>query len=483
MSVPGTGWNRPLAGPHRTVAWLAALAGLVLAWPAAAEPAGTPLARDSALAGLVREALASRPELAQAQATAKADLARVPQAGALPDPVVSLGVQNDGFQGLQIGRMETSYWSIGAAQTFPLYGKRGLRARAQSLGAKQAEADFERARLTVQAEVERAYVDLLQVRDQLAIVGRLETLWAQAEGLSRTRYEAGEGAQSDILRAQLERSRLRQQRWALVAEERRRVSALDRAAARPLDAPVPTSLSLGDLSDPELPDSAAAEADAEARSPELKRARLAVEQSGALVALAKRDYLPDLTVSGGVMPRGGAFEPMWQAGVSMALPLWAASRQSRAVAESRLRGDAAASGAEALRRLLRQRLEERRAVLGALLETNRLYRAGVLIQSEATVSSAMAQYQVGRVPFASVLEALGGYLADLGGYYESVAAAQRIDIAQRELSLDPVAAPALGGLGGGAMPGSGGMAAPSARAGGAAPAPAAGANSTAMPRM
>ena len=122
-------------------------------------------------------------------------------------------------------------------------------------------------------------------------------------------------------------------------------------------------------------------------------------------------------------------------------------------------------------------------MLTALLETNRLYRSGVLIQSEATVSSAMAQYQVGRVPFASVLEALTGYLSDQVGFYESVVAAQRIDIAQRELSLDPVAGPALGGIGGAAMPGSSGMGSASAPAGSAPPAPVAGSTSSAMPKM
>jgi len=107
----------------------------------------------------------------------------------------------------------------------------------------------------------------------------------------------------------------------------------------------------------------------------------------------------------------------------------------------------------------------------------------VLIQSDATVSSAIAQYQVGRVPFASVLEALNGYLTDLVGFYESVAASQRIDIAQRELSLDPVAGPVIGGLGGTSMPGTGGMGVTPAPAGSMPPLPAAGSTSSAMPRM
>jgi len=286
-----------------------------------------------------------------------------------------------------------------------------------------------------------------------------------------------------MLRAQLERSRLRQQRWAQEAEQSRRLAALNRAVGRAFDRPVATELSLGDVTDPAVPDSASAEADAEARSPELLRAKLAVQQSGALVSLAKKDYFPDLTVSGGVMPRGGTFEPMWQAGVSVPLPIWSRGKQSQAVSEYRLRGQAAESGAESVRRLVRQRLEERRAMLSALLETNHLYRSSVLIQSEATVSSAMAQYRVGRVPFTAVLEALRGNFADLAGYYESVAAAQRIDIAQRELSLDPVAGPALGGLGGASMPGGSGAGAAPSPSGNVTSPPAAGSTSSAMPKM
>lgn len=442
------------------------------------------LTQDSLLAGLVREALENRPELAQARANAKADLERAPQAAALPDPIISGGIQNDGFNGIQVGKMETSWWSVTAAQTLPWFGKRDLRGQAETLGARQSATDVDRAQLSIQADVERGYLALLLARDQLKLLGKLATLWVQAEGLSRSRYESGQGAQVDILRAQLERSRLNQQRAALLAEERRSISALDRAVGRPLDSPIDTEVSLAELSDPALPDSMHALADVEARSPELRRALLGVDQAAALTTLAQKDYYPDLTLSGGIMPRGGDFEHMWQAGVSISIPLWAGSKQSHAVSEYRLRGDAASNGAEAVRRALRERLEERRALFVALLETNRLFRSGLLVQSEATVSSTMAQYQVGRVPFASVLETLSGYYSDLDGYYQSVAALQRLDIAQRELSLEPVAGAASRGFGGTGMPGANGM------SGGAAapavtpvPQPAAGSTSTAMPRM
>lgn len=419
-------------------------------------PAGMPLRgasnlgfeADPLLASLLQSALERRPELAQARARLEAERERAPQAGALPDPVLTLGIQNDGFRGIQIGKMETSYATVMASQTFPWFGKRGLRSDLASLEARAAQADLARAELSLRAEVERAYLDVLRVRGQLGLLARLEVLWSQAEEEARSRYEAGDGAQSDTLRAQLERTRLRQRRVGLEAEERRRVAALNRLSGRSLDAPLPTARAAVDLPDPALLEPAAALADAEARSPELEKARLAVAQAERRVALARKEAIPDPTVSLGVMPRGGPFEPMWQASVSLPLPVWSGRKQTRAVAENRARERSAAEGLEALRHLLAQRLLERRALMDAARQTNEIFRKGLLVQSEATVASALAQYQVGRLTFASVLEALQGYVADQSSFLDSIAAAQRLAIAERELSLEAAEGPSAVSMGG-----------------------------------
>jgi outer membrane protein TolC len=417
-------------------------------------PAGPALVDDPVLRALIGEAMEKRPELAQVRAQIRAEQERVPQANVLPDPTLALGIQNDGFSGIQIGKMETSYVSIMASQTFPWAGKRGLRGEVVGLGKREAETDLQRVLLSVAADVDRAYIDLLLVRDQIRLFAKLESLWAQSEGMARVRYESGETAQSDLLRAQLQRNRLRQQRWALLAEEHRRIAILNRLRGHPLTDPILTTRTLADLPDPALLDPEQAMKAAESASPELKKAMLAGEQADRRVALASRERWPDVTVNAGIMPRGGSFPTMWQAGVAINLPIWSAQKQSRIMAENRARGESARDGAEAIRQLLRQRVHERLAVLGALVEANRLYRSGLLIQSDATVSSTLAQYRVGRVSFASVLEALAGYLSDLNGFLDSVATTQRIVIAEQEISLE---APGSSGasMGGPAMPGAG----------------------------
>lgn len=434
----------PGAVLRRCSALLALLAASA-ATTARAEPPG-PLPADPLLESLIRQALEQRPELRQAQAAARAERERVPQAGALPDPTLSLGIQNDGFDRIQVGRMETSFYQAMITQPFYWPGKRDLRTDVATRQARMAEAQLDRARLTVEAEVRRAYVELLLVRDQVALLAKQEVLWEQSEGLARARYQVGAGPQSDLLRAQLERTRLRQQRLALEAQERTRLQALNRLRSRPLDEPVQTVLHLADLGDPALPRLEDALGDAEARSPELREARLSVEQAEKRVELASRERYPDMALSAGVMPRG-SLEPMWTLSFSVGLPVWAGRKQGKAVAESEARRDAQGQGAEAIRQVLRLRTEERLALLDAVLATNHLYRGGLLVQSEGTTESTLSQYRVGRVTFASVLEVLNGYVADRASFLESMAQAQRLAIAQWELSLEqpPGGAAAMGG--------------------------------------
>lgn len=432
------------------------LLGLFLA--AAPPPPGDApqmdLRDDPTLAELVRESLAQRPELRAAEAQARAERERIPQAGALPDPILSLGLQNDGFDRIQVGSMETSFWQVMVTQPLPWPGKRGLRAEVAAEGARLADRGADRARLTAEADVRRAYLELLLARDRLALLARLEALWERTEGMAMVRYQAGEGSQAELLRAQLERSRLRQRRWALEADERTRLQALNRLRGRPLDEPLVTARAVAGLALPAVPGEQEALEDAERRSPELLRARQESARAGRQVALARRDRWPDLAVTAAIMPRGG-LEPMWSAGVSVTLPIFSGARQDRAVAETEARAEASASGEEAVRQVLRQRVQERRALLGSLVQSAALYRDGLLVQTQATAESTLAQYRVGRVTFASVLEALGGVVADEDGALQAVAAAWRVAIAGDEVSLDPAGAAAGGGMGGGSFPGAG----------------------------
>jgi hypothetical protein len=138
--------------------------------------------------------------------------------------------------------------------------------------------------------------------------------------------------------------------------------------------------------------------------------------------------------------------------LGITLPVWGATKQAKGVEESQSRRDADLRGEEAVRQLVALRATERRTLLAAALQTLDIYRGGILVQSDATVRSTLAQYQVGKVTFPSVLEVLRGLVVDEGGYLDALAAAQKLAIADREVSLAPSGGTASGGSGG-SMPG------------------------------
>jgi outer membrane protein TolC len=420
---------------------VATLALGVLPLAARADPAFD-LQADPVLARLVEQSVAARPELAQAMALAHAEHERAPQAGSMPDPMLQLGIQNDSFTSWEIGKMESSYYSIMASQTFPWPGKLGLRSEVAEIGAQGAEQAVARVRLSTEAAVRRAFLELTLARDRLALLDRLEATWQKSATLARARYENGEGAQSDVLRAQLELNRIKQRRLALQVEASAQVQAMNQLRAHRLDEEIGTAHRLADLALPVPQEGSAAERDAVDRSPELAAAHLAVTQAQRSVSLAFKSYLPDLTVNVGVMPRGGDFSPMWQVSLGGTLPVFAGSKQSRAVEESKARVSASESNVQALEQTLRLRVEQRLTALKAMLDTIRLYKEGLLVQSEATADSTLAQYQVGKVTFASVLEANAGLIADQDGYLQALAQAHRLQTDAAEVSIAPV--PGLG---------------------------------------
>jgi outer membrane protein TolC len=405
------------------------------------------LPTDATLARLIEQSLAVRPELARARSAVHAQEQQISQADTLPDPLLQIGIQNDGFDSIQIGRMGTSFISFMATQTFPWPGKLNLRGKVVELSATQAEQVVARVRLSTEADVRRTYLDLLLVRDRLALLDQLDGIAQKALGVARTRYEAGDGAQSDVLRAQLELNRLKQRRFALQGEAHGRIQALNRLRVHALDEPIEMSSGIRSLPAPANFERQFSVEAALKRSPELAAARLGVVRAGSSVALAEKSYYPDLTVGAGVMLRG-QMPAMWLVTVEGPLPIFSGSKQNRAVEENQAWATAAQQDVAAFEQVLRLRTEQRHTAFTTLLQTIDLYEHGLLVESEATTESTLSQYEVGKVAFISVLEANTGFITDQQGYLESIAAAYRVLIAEAEVNLNespmPSAIPDIG---------------------------------------
>jgi len=411
--------------------------------PAHGQAAAVPVEDDPVLQALIEEALARSPDLHAAQSVISAARAATERARALPDPMVSMTYTNDGWAP-SLGNMPMTTLGFMVSQALPYSGKRDLRANLAASEARQYEPALARARLALEGAVRRAYSGLLLARELQALTAEQRELWQQIEVVARARYAVGQGAQPDVLRVQTEVTRIEQRAIEQAAEAEIRLAEINRLLARPLDTPVDTTsrLALSPL------DGSAEDAFARARavSPELQGAALAIETSTATAAVARRDLKPDFSVQAGYMNRGG-LDAMWLAGVGVSWPFNKKARES-AVAEAEIRAKGGSHVVESIGLQLAFKTRERFTRAKALEKLVALYDGGIIPQDQMTVESSITNYQTGRVPFVSVLEAMSSLYADRWARAGFLADHARLRASLREASLDggpemsPASAPA-----------------------------------------
>jgi outer membrane protein TolC len=420
-----------------------------------------PAAADPVLDALVAEALQRNPDLLALQETVQAARARPEQARALRDPMLSVVYTNDGWSP-SLGTQPMTTLAIVGSQELPYSGKRGLRGDIAAREADQAEQLLERARLGVVAAVKRAYAGLVLSRELLDLVREQEQVWKEIEGVARARYAVGQGVQPDVLRVQVEVTRVEQLATEQQAETEIRVAELNRLLGRPATSPVETSARLALRPIAEGLDGSLERL--RRVSPELKSAAVGQERACLLAALASKEFKPDFSVQAGYMNRGG-LDPMWQAGVGVTLPLYR-KRLSSGQAEAEAQVRASALLAESVGLQLRFRTQERQAQLEATQKITRLYGQGIIPQDRMSVDAAVANYQTGKVPFIAVLEALTTLYNDRATHLGLLANHERIRASLEEASLEetssmaPVGATGMargGGLGLAGAPADGGV--------------------------
>lgn len=386
---------------------------------------------DATLSALVAEALAANPDLRVAEQLAFAARQRPAQVSARPDPWLGLGYTNEGWSP-SLGQRVDSNLAFVAGQSLPWPGTLRLRGQIASREADEVAQQLARAQLTVAASVRRSYYGLLQARAIEGLTREQADVWRQIEGVARARYAVGQANQQDVLRTQVELTRIGQVLAEQSAEAAVRVAEINRLLGRPAETPLETTATLvgGEPAaalGPEIERLGA-------RSPERAAAGIALDRARLAVLLARKEYRPDLSVQGGYMNRGG-LDPMWQAGLTISLPLNRKRRES-AVAEAEALLDATRARLSAVDLQLRLRTQERLAQLEAAQKMTALYGEGIVPQDRMSVEAAVASYETGRVPFVTVLEALTTLYGDRVTLVRLVASQSRLRASLEEASLE-----------------------------------------------
>ena len=386
--------------PARLGIWL-----LVPALAAAAETAEgdrTSSPADAALLlELVREALERSPKVLAARRALEARRARIPQAGAWPDPKISLSYGGNLFPPFTLmGGDPSSTRQISAEQEIPYPGKTRLRSQIAEREADAESLAYEAVRRRVAAEVKQTYFDLYFADQSLSTLRKDHELLEKFEKIAENRYAVGQAAQQDVLKAQVELSKLVERRTLLEQTRRTLEAQLNSFRDRPVETPVATRAEIRpSVLTYQLDDLVAA---AQENYPVLKRQRTFVEGSRLAVALAQKDVRPNWSLGYTYMQRSN-LPDMYGVTISTTLPIFRRNKQDQAVAEAAANLEAGRQAEAYELVLLRYRVKQEFLEVQATDQLMQLFAKGIVPQSSLALEASLATYEVGKTDFLTVL--------------------------------------------------------------------------------
>jgi cobalt-zinc-cadmium efflux system outer membrane protein len=354
---------------------------------------------------LIDEALQNNPEILAAKQKWEVFKEKVPQARALPDPMLGLGIislpTNFSFRDEDMTMKE-----ISITQTFPFYGKRRLMGE---MAGKEAEAVYNEIQEKVNRiirEVKTAYYDLSHVFRTTEVVQRNKRIMEDFAKIAETRYSVGEGIQQDVLKAHVEVSKMVDE--LIMLDQRKRAleaklnTLLNRSPETSVGEPEEVIFRKLLFTIEELQKTAID------INPTLMGMKKMIEAKEKAYALAKREYYPDFNFKFAYGQRDNAPDmkrrDMLTGMMELNIPIFYKTKQDRKVAETKADVLNWEAQYQAMRNEILFMVADMTAMANQRERQYELYRTGIIPQASLQVQSAMSAYRVGKVDFLTLLD-------------------------------------------------------------------------------
>ncbi|TDF81702.1 TolC family protein [Pseudomonas sp. H9] len=392
LDRPGTGRGRML------------LMLVLLAVPSWAMAQGPVLTLDKAL----QTAQANNPELAAARWGIDIAEGERRQAGVLPNPEVGWEVEDT-----RNGKETTT---VSVSQMFELGGKRGARLDVAGRGSQLAELELERQRNALHADVKGAFQAALQAQEGLQLAEQSLRLSERALQVVQGRVKAGVASPVEDTRAQVQMSEVRLE----LGRAQQALTVTYQQLAATTGAPLAefSRVDSAGSEDPALPSRTLLLERLE-QTPDMRLARVQIDQQEAELSLARTQRIPDLTVSVGSQYSETDRERINVVGVSLPIPLF--DRNQGNILAAARRADQARDQRNGAELRLRSEVVQALAQWNTASQEVRDFDRSILPSAQNAVDAATRGFERGKFAFLDVLDAQRTLVAARLQYLEAQA--------------------------------------------------------------
>ncbi len=372
---------------------------------------------------LVTEALDRNPEILAARRKFDAATKRPSQVSTLPEPKFNLTNFGVGHPVSALNASEFAYLGVGISQEFPFPGKLSLM---KAMARK--EADSERqivldAELRVTSRLKQAYYDLYYSHKAIEIVEKNRDLLDKFTKIAEAKYRVGSGIQQDVLKAQVEISTL-MQRLEMLGQQRGSLEAfinslLNRAVSMELGNPAQVNKS--ELNRPldELLRLA------QENAPRIRGRQEMLDSNAFALNLARKEYMPDFGASVQYQKTGSLYPDYYMATFEVKVPLYFWRKQRLGVEEAATRLVQTRHEYQMTSQEISFGVKDQFLMAKTSERLLSMYEQGVIPQAAASLESALAGYQTGKVDFLTLINNLTVLLNFEMDYYRELSSQQK----------------------------------------------------------
>jgi outer membrane protein TolC len=373
----------------------------------------------TSLRELIQEAKQKNPQIAASFHAWQASRNVPKQVSALPETQLSVQQFSVGsprpFAGYS--NSDFAYIGFGASQDIPYPGKRQLRAQVAELEADSMEAQTDSVGRTVVGNLKMIYFRLAYIQQTLGVLQRSDALLNQVQEASEARYRVGQGNQHDVLKVQLQHTKILQEIAHHHQEEGLLEAQIKQVLGRPQESADIVAETITALALPYT----AAELFQKAReqNPDVRSKKASVGQQETKVELAHKNFRPDFNVQYAYEHTGSQTRDYYMATFGIRLPN--RSRQKAELAEAQENLERARQELDSESQRVLSEVQQQYVRAKTSEEQLKIYSDGLVPQSEATFQSALSAYQSNRQDFESLLSGFLDVLnLDLEYRYELV---------------------------------------------------------------
>jgi outer membrane protein, heavy metal efflux system len=354
----------------------------------------------------IEQALLGNPGLGQIKARAEAMAAIPSQAGTLPDPTVNIGLLNVPTSSFDLHKEDMTMLEMGVSQSIPFPGKLALREKIAEQEALAAADSVDEARLRLIREVKTGWWRLFYYDRALSLLEESEQFFLELIDVAQAKYKVGKGTQQDVLLAQLELSKLKDEKLNLVSmrhgQEAQFNVLLDRTPEVPVRIPEETEIKLPVLAEPALQDKALK------LRPLFAQHRKMLDAAKSKVDLAKKDFYPDFTIGAGYAmrqntPTGQSRSDFANVQLSMNVPIYIDRKQAKAVEQRQGELLEERYSLQDDHHKIQAEIAAKAAEYQHAKEKLSLLEHEIIPQAQQTLDSLLAGYQVNQSDFSELL--------------------------------------------------------------------------------